>query len=308
MANVQNPIPDATCPDEGESRLRQVSFAAGHAIGGFLRSLARLCASKAAFASLVVLLFWLLMAVVGPLVAPYSPTHQSLVERLLPPSLHHICGTDRFGRDVFSRIVIGSHSVFLLAASSTLLRLVIGTIVGLISGYAGGMADELIMRFTDILMSFPSLLFAMLMLGVMGPSFIGVVIVIAIVFFPRIGRVVRSVVLDLKTKEFVEAAKVRGENVFYILFVEIFPNTLGPLGVEAAVRFGYAIFTSASLGFLGLGVQPPTPDWGLMMNDAQAYITTAPWMAIFPALAIGSLTVAFNVLSDAIRKLENGDL
>ncbi|HVP19265.1 MAG TPA: ABC transporter permease, partial [Spirochaetia bacterium] len=161
---------------------------------------------------------------------------------------------------------------------------------------------------TDILMSFPSLLFAMLMLGIMGPTFVGVVIVIAIVFFPRIARVVRSVVLDLKTKEFVEAAKVRGESGFYIMFVEIFPNTLGPLGVEAAVRFGYAIFTSASLGFLGLGVQPPTPDWGLMMSDAQAYVTTAPWMAVFPALAIASLTVAVNFLSDAIRKLESGDL
>lgn len=302
------PLSDAACEEPQESKLRRAADDAWRGLRGFGTGLGRLCASKAALISLVILLFWLLMALIGPMIVPYSPSHQSLADRLQSPSFRHLCGTDRFGRDVLSRIVVGSHTVFLLAASSTLLSLVVGTFVGLISGYVGGMTDELIMRFTDILMAFPSLLFAMLMLGIMGPSFIGVVIVIAIVFFPRIARVVRSVVLELKTKEFVEAAKVRGENPLYIMFVEIFPNTLGPLGVEAAVRFGYAIFTSASLGFLGLGVQPPTPDWGLMMNDAQAYMTTAPWMAVFPAIAIASLTVAFNILSDAIRKLENGDL
>jgi peptide/nickel transport system permease protein len=302
------PLSDAACEEPQESKLRRAADDAWRGLRGFGTGLGRLCASKAALISLVILLFWLLMALIGPMIVPYSPSHQSLADRLQSPSFRHLCGTDRFGRDVLSRIVVGSHTVFLLAASSTLLSLVVGTFVGLVSGYVGGMTDELIMRFTDILMAFPSLLFAMLMLGIMGPSFIGVVIVIAIVFFPRIARVVRSVVLELKTKEFVEAAKVRGENPLYIMFVEIFPNTLGPLGVEAAVRFGYAIFTSASLGFLGLGVQPPTPDWGLMMNDAQAYMTTAPWMAVFPAIAIASLTVAFNILSDAIRKLENGDL
>ena len=271
-------------------------------------TLRRLCASRAALISMIILLFWLALSIVGPVVAPYNPTKHNLAARFTGPSLQHPCGTDRFGRDELSRIIVGSRTVFLLSASSTLLSLVVGTFVGLASGYVGGAADEAIMRFTDILMSFPSLLFAMMMLGVMGPSFLGVVIVIAIVFFPRIARVVRSVVLDLKTKEFVEAAKVRGESGFYIMVVEIFPNTLGPLGVEAAVRFGYAIFTSASLGFLGLGVQPPTPDWGLMMSDAQAYVTTAPWMAIFPAVAIASLTVAVNFLADAIRKLESGDL
>ncbi|MDA8411124.1 MAG: ABC transporter permease [Treponema sp.] len=301
-------VPDEACEEDRESALRKTLGAIGRFFASFFEGLRRLGASPAAMISLLILAFWFLMAIFGPLIAPYSPSHQSIAERFQGPGLHHFFGTDRFGRDVFSRVVIGSHTVFLLAASSTLLSLVVGTVVGLVSGYIGGVVDELIMRFTDILMSFPMLLFAMLMLGIMGPSFVGVVVVIAIVFFPRIARVVRSDVLDLKTKEFVEAAKVRGENAFYIMFVEILPNTLGPLGVEAAVRFGYAIFTSASLGFLGLGVQPPTPDWGLMMNDAQAYITTAPWMAVFPALAIASLTVAVNFLADAIRKLGNGDL
>jgi len=305
---TMNTVPDAECRDEEESKFRRLLGAAGRSLAGFAEGTRRISASHAALISLIILLFWLLMALVGGLIAPYDPNHQNIMERFQSPSLHHLCGTDRFGRDVFSRIVIGSHTVFLLAASSTLLSLVVGSLVGLVSGYVGGVLDELIMRFTDILMSFPMLLFAMLMLGIMGPSFIGVVVVIAIVFFPRIARVVRSVVLELKTKEFVEAAKVRGEGGLYIMIVEIFPNTLGPLGVEAAVRFGYAIFTSASLGFLGLGVQPPTPDWGMMMSDAQAYVTTAPWMAIFPALAIASLTVSVNFLADAIRKLGDGDL
>ena len=306
--SLATPMRDASCAEPKESKLPQLLHALGSSVRAFADTVRRLCASRAALVSLIILVFWLLMSLIGPLVAPYSSTQHNIADRFQGPSLRHLCGTDRFGRDEFSRIITGSRTVFLLAASSTLVSLVVGTSVGLASGYAGGAADEIMMRLTDILMSFPSLLFAMLMLGIMGPSFLGVVIVIAIVFFPRIARVVRSVVLDLKTKEFVEAAKVRGESGLYIMFVEIFPNTLGPLGVEAAVRFGYAIFTSASLGFLGLGVQPPTPDWGLLMNDAQAYITTAPWMALFPALAIASLTVAVNFLSDAIRKLESGDL
>jgi peptide/nickel transport system permease protein len=305
---MANPVRDTSWAEREEPKLRQLAHAVGTSLRTFADTVRRLCASRAALVSLIILLFWLLMSIIGPLVAPYNPTRHNIVDRFKGPSLQHLCGTDRFGRDEFSRIITGSRTVFFLAASSTLVSLVIGTSVGLASGYAGGAADEIIMRFTDILMSFPSLLFAMLMLGIMGPSFLGVVIVIAIVFFPRIARVVRSVVLDLKTKEFVEAAKVRGEGALYIMFVEILPNTTGPLGVEAAVRFGYAIFTSASLGFLGLGVQPPTPDWGLMISDAQAYITTAPWMAVFPSLAIASLTVAVNFLSDAIRKLESGDL
>jgi peptide/nickel transport system permease protein len=305
---MADPARNNACTEEEEPRIRQLVASVGSGLRTFVDTIRRLCASKSALISMIILLFWLAMSIIGPLVAPYDPAQHNLADRFKGPSFQHLCGTDRFGRDEFSRIVLGSRTVFLLAASSTIVSLVIGTFVGLGSGYAGGAVDEIIMRFTDVLMSFPSLLFAMLMLGIMGPSFVGVVIVIAIVFFPRIARVVRSVVLDLKTKEFVEAAKVRGENGLYIMFVEIFPNTLGPLGVEAAVRFGYAIFTSASLGFLGLGVQPPTPDWGLMMSDAQAYVTTAPWMAVFPALAIASLTVAVNFLSDAIRKLESGDL
>jgi peptide/nickel transport system permease protein len=268
----------------------------------------RLRRSTVAFVSAIILLIWFIMALFGPSIAPYDPAEHQLKDRFQAPSFEHPFGTDRYGRDVFSRVIVGSRTVFLLAASSITISTIAGAIIGLITGFFGGYVDELIMRFMDILMSFPALLLAMLMLGILGPSFLGVVIVIAIVFSPRIARVARSSVLEVKTQEYIEAAKVRGEHNIYIMVVEIIPNILGPLGVEAAVRFGYAIFLSASLGFLGLGVQPPTPDWGLMMSEAQQYVTTAPWMAIFPALAIASLTVSVNFISDAIRKLEAGDL
>ncbi len=274
-------------------------------LGTFIR---RIKKSPIAFISFIIVIIWFFLAVFGPYIVPHDPVEHDLKTRFKGPSIEHPFGTDRYGRDVFSRVVVGSRTVFLLAASAIAISVSAGAIIGLISGYFGGVADELIMRFMDILMSFPALLLAMLMLGILGPSFWGVVLVIAIVFSPRIARVARSSVLDIKTKEYIEAARVRGESNLYIMAVEIFPNTLGPLGVEAAVRFGYAIFLSASLGFLGLGVQPPTPDWGLMMSEAQQYITTAPWMAIFPAIAIASLTVSVNFISDAIRKLEAGDL
>ncbi len=270
--------------------------------------ISRISKSRTATISIIILFIWFVMALFGPSIVPHDPNNHKLDVRFNPPSLEHLFGTDRYGRDVFSRVIVGSRTVLLLAASATSLSLVLGTIIGLTSGYFGKIYDEVIMRFMDILMSFPALLFAMMILGIFGQNFLGVVVVIGVVFAPRIARVVRSSVLDLKNQEFVEAAKVRGETSFYIMFVEIFPNTLGTLGVEAAIRFGYAIFMSSSLGFLGLGVQPPTPDWGLMMNDAQQHISIAPWMTIFPALAIASLTVSVNFLSDTIRKLESGDL
>ena len=296
--------------DAGGARgaARRFAYAVSRAIRSAADILRRMSKSPAAMISLSIVGIWLLLAILGPAVAPYRATEQIIAERFQPPSLDHLFGTDRFGRDVFSRVIVGSRSVFILAASSTALATVLGTLIGLLTGYFGGLFDQLAMRFMDILMSFPALLLAMLLLGVSRPSALGVIIVIGIVFAPRIARVARSSVLGIRTEEFVEAARVRGEGAAYIMFSEILPNILGPLGVEAAVRFGYAIFLSASLGFLGLGVQPPTPDWGLLMNEAQEYITRAPWMAIFPALAIASLTVSMNFLSDTIRKLEAGDL
>ena len=239
---------------------------------------------------------------------PHSITQFHLNQRLQPPSSEFLFGTDKFGRDVFSRVLAGSKDVIILALSGTLLGLFIGTAIGLSSGYFGRLYDEAIMRLMDIFMSFPSLLLALLVLGMLGPQLINVIIVIGIVFCPRVARVARSAVLDIKFKEFVEAAKSRGESSFYLMVVEILPNILGPLGVEFAVRFAYAIFLSASLGFLGLGVQPPSPDWGLMVSEGREFMQVAPWVVLFPSLAIASLVVGVNLLSDAVRQLAAGEI
>lgn len=277
-------------------------------VKGFFEVVRRLSHSPLGMIGLIIILLWVFIAILGPIIAPYSPTAYHPQDRFKGPSLKYPFGTDRFGRDMFSRVLLGSRSVLILASSATALSLLLGSSIGLITGFLGGLVDEIVMRFMDILMSFPALLFAMLILGIFGASSFGVIVVIGLVYAPRIARVARSAVLEVKQREFIEAAKVRGESKLYIMFIELLPNIWGPLGVEASVRFGYAIFLSASLGFLGLGVQPPTPDWGLLMKEAQQYISWAPWMAVFPALAIASLVVAVNFLADAIRKYEAGEL
>ncbi|MFZ7125893.1 MAG: ABC transporter permease [Desulfobacterales bacterium] len=263
----------------------------------------RLRRNAFALVGIAVFTFFVLMAAVGPWVAPYGHQDQNISERLRPPGPGHLFGTDQYGRDIFSRILVGSRGIFLLGGTGTLLAALIGTTIGLFSGYYGGLIDEIIMRLLDILLSFPPLLLALVLLATVGSSLVNLVAVVTILYVPMLARVVRSMVLDLKTKEFVEAAKTRGEGQFYILFREILPNALAPLFVEMSMRFSYAIFLVASLGFLGLGVQPPSPDWGLQINEARAYFSTAPWMLLFPAAAISLLVVATNLMSDGLRQI-----
>ena len=181
--------------------------------------------------------------------------------------------------------------------------MIIGTAIGLASGYVGGLIDEVIMRLLDVLLSFPSLLLALVLLSTVGTSNVNLIFVVAVLYIPMVARVVRSMVLDLKSKEFVAAARVRGEKRSYVLFREILPNSLPPLLVEASMRFSYSIFLVASLGFLGLGVQPPSPDWGLQINEAQGYFALAPWALLFPACTIALLVVATNLMSDGLRQV-----
>jgi peptide/nickel transport system permease protein len=263
----------------------------------------RLKKRPAALVGLVVFCIFFFLAIFGPWIAPYDYAAQDAALRLQSPSLSHPCGTDQFGRDILSRIIVGTRNIFLLGGIGTLMAAVIGTAIGLASGYAGGWADEVIMRLLDVLLSFPSLLLALVLLSTVGPSNINLVLVVAILYVPMIARVVRSMVLDLKTKEFVEAARVRGERRSYILFREILPNSLPPLLVEASMRFSYSIFLVASLGFLGLGVQPPSPDWGLQINEARSFFTIAPWVLLFPAGTIALLVIAVNLMSDGLRQV-----
>jgi len=246
---------------------------------------------------------FLILAVIGPFVAPYGSSDQKISERMQPPSTEHLFGTDRFGRDVFSRVLVGSRDVLIVAGSATILASIIGLSLGLFAGYFGGLVDEVAMRLVDVMLAIPPLLLAMIILFTLGPSRFNVVLVVGLLYVPTVSRVVRSVVLDLKTRQFVEAAKMRGESSVYIMFREIFPGVLPPLAVEASMRFSYALFLVASLGFLGMGVQPPSPDWGLMVGEARNYLSRAMWAFIAPASAIALLIVGVGFMSDGLRRM-----
>ncbi len=248
-------------------------------------------------------MLFLLVALFGPLIAPYGANQQIVEDARQPPSSKHLFGTDLLGRDVFSRVVLGARDVLSLAGMGTLAAVLLGTTIGLISGYRGGWVDEAIMRFFDSLLALPALLLALLLLGSLGHSRTSVLIVITTAYTPIVARVVRSVVLSVKTKGFVEVARVQGENFWYILFRQIFPSTLPALAVEASLRFSYAIFLVASLGFLGVGVQPPSPDWGLMVKEGRANVHQTPWALYFPAGAIALVVIGVNLLSDGLKQI-----
>jgi len=213
-------------------------------------------------------------------------------------------GTDNLGRDVLSRLIWGSRTVLLLAPTSVLLGLLIGAPLGLISGYRGGTIDTVIMRIGDILLSFPTLLIYILIIATYGSSAVIVVISVAIGVVPSITRIVRSLVMDESTKDYVSAARLRGEKLWYILFREILPNTSGPIIVDACIRVGYAVMAVGSLGFLGLGIPPPTPDWGGMINEGRQWIFMQPWTVLTPAIALSSLVIGLNMIADGIREIE----
>jgi peptide/nickel transport system permease protein len=249
------------------------------------------------------LLFFLLIAVVAPLIAPYPPTEFHTARSLEGPSGDFWFGTDQFGRDTLSRVLVGTRSIFLVSFSATAFGVILGTIVGLTAGYYGGKTDEVLMRIADGLMSFPSLLLALFVLTMFGPAMINVIIAIGIVFVPRVARIIRSVALDIRTNQFIQAAEARGERGIYIILREMLPNAWPPIVVESSIRVSYAILISASLGFLGLGVQEPTPDWGLMISQGRNMISVAPWLVLAPAVAISSLVIATNIFADGLSRL-----
>jgi peptide/nickel transport system permease protein len=250
--------------------------------------------------------FFLLLALFGPWIAPYEANEQIYSDLRQPPSAEHWFGTDQLGRDVYSRVVLGTRDVLLLAGVGALLAVISGAIFGLFSGYRGGWVDEGIMRLFDALLAIPALLLALLLLGTVGRSQNSVLIVLVIVYTPIVARVVRSVVLTVKTRGFVEAARLQGEREVRILGREILPSVLPALTVEAALRFSYAIFLVASLGFLGVGVQPPSPNWGLMVSEARPFVGQIPWAMFFPAAAIALLVVGVNLMADGLKRLLQG--
>jgi peptide/nickel transport system permease protein len=250
------------------------------------------------------------LALIGPWLAPYPPSEFHLADRFQAPSAVYWLGTDEFGRDILSRVMSGASSIISVAVFGTTLGLISGTVIGMSSGYKGGRTDEIVMRVMDGMMSFPGLLLALLVLSTLGSTRINIVLTIGIVFTPRVARVMRGATLSIKTMEFVQSARLRGEAASYIIFREILPNALPVLGVEASVRLSYAILLASSLGFLGLGVQPPSPDWGLMISESRQFIAQAPWIALGPIAAVSSLVVGVNLLADGVKEaaeLPQGD-
>ncbi|MCG8618455.1 MAG: ABC transporter permease [Desulfobacterales bacterium] len=275
-----------------------------------------LFASRIATVGLVIVLFWLFVAVFAPLLTPYSPTEQDWRNPNVGPCLEHPLGTDELGRDLWARLIYGARVVLVyLPVSETLwipggtaiwgvfTALLVGSVLGLYAGYKGGWGDELIMRFLDAMMAIPVILLYLIIVTALGPSAVNVVIAIMIAGVPGIARLVRGLTLDLRTREFVRAAETRGEKSWYIMFVEILPNARGPIIIDAMLRIGYAIFSMGTLGFLGIGMPPPSPDWGSMVAKGREFILHgSPWAALWPCLAIASLVVGLNLLADGLRE------
>lgn len=258
--------------------------------------------SRVAMIGLTIVVFWVVVAIAAPLIAPYDPLAQDAKTINQGPSAAHLLGTDKLGRDVLARLVYGARTILLLAPLAVLTSVLIGSSLGLIGGYFGGLIDEVVMRILDAIMAFPTILLYLIIIAAIGPSALNVVIAITFVGAPGVARLVRSLTLDIRTRDYIRAAETRGESPFYIMFVEILPNARGPLIIDAMLRVGYAIFAIGTLGFLGLGLPPPTPDWGGMINEARRYIWTNPLGVLWPALAISSLVIGLNLLADGLRE------
>lgn len=251
--------------------------------------------------ALLVLAAWAVVAVIWPLLVPYGPTAQTLADRYAAPSGAHLLGTDNLGRDVLSRILAGSRSVLFVGIASTGLAVAAGTALGTVAAFYRGRVDEWLMRSLDLLMSFPIVVVASVALAMLGPSRLNLILVLAIMLAPYNARVIRSAVLSWRDRDFVAAARMRGESPAYIMFRELLPNVMSAVVVEFTIRLAFAIFAVATLSFLGFGIQPPTPDWGLMVSEGRPFYQIAPWVVVAPTVAIASLIVAINVVAQRLR-------
>lgn len=249
---------------------------------------------------LIVCLVWVLVALFAPLVATHSTTAQDLSIRYQAPSLANLFGTDELGRDVFSRVVYGSRISLLAGAITVISAFAFGVLFGGIAGYKGGVIDEAMMRFSELIMSFPPLILAMVIAAALGPSLSNAVVAMAIIWWPNYARLMRSMVISLKESEYVIASKVMGASHIRILFLEILPNSLGPLLIMATLDLGNAILMFSGLSFLGLGTQPPMPEWGSMVSSG-AQAMQYWWVSAFPGLAIFSISIAANFVGDGLR-------
>jgi peptide/nickel transport system permease protein len=246
---------------------------------------------------------WIVCALFGSLIAPHSPEFPDVLNKLVGPSSDHLFGTDRLGRDVLSRVIVGARAVLIVAPLATLLGTALGTALGLITGYYRGVVDEVIMRVVDAVLAVPLIIIALLAIVALGPSRVTLIVVIGFVFAPIIAKTVRAAVLGEAQLEYVQAARLRNERSPYVMFAEILPNVMGPVIVEFTVRLGYAIFAVATLSFLGFGADPSIPDWGQDISQHYQFISGGVWWPVlFPSLAIATLIVGINLIADAIAQ------
>jgi peptide/nickel transport system permease protein len=250
-----------------------------------------------------IVLVLLVAAALAQVIAPYPFDQMHIRDRFSPPSLRYLAGTDEYGRDVFSRVLIGSQLSLLLGVVATLISMGIGVPLGLLAGYRRGLIDEVIMRVLDIMLAFPPILLVLLILAITQPSLTKTAVAIGVLSAPPIGRVTRSVTLDLMSGEFMEAARARGERLWYVLLRELLPNVWPVLMVEASLRVVFAVLLGAVLSFLGFGVQPPAADWGLMISNGRSFVEKAPWISLVPGIAMSITVIGISLLGDGLREV-----
>lgn len=270
-------------------------------MGWWFEAFKEVSKDRMAMVGMAIIFSLILVAVFAPFITSYDPNEVKISERLQKPSLEHPFGTDKFGRDVFTRIVYGTRYSLLMPAIAVLITLIIGTSVGIIAGFHGGKIDEVLMRCVDVLISFPNLILTLAILGMLGPGLFNAMIAISIAGWGGYARIIRGMTLSIKEKEFVEAVISLGASDGYILTKHIFPNVVSPLIVLATLDMAGMILALSGLGFLGLGAQPPTPEWGTMLSEARSLIFTSQYLMFFPGLMIVITVLAFNLFGDGLR-------
>jgi peptide/nickel transport system permease protein len=265
------------------------------------RALSRALRRRSARIGLVIAAVFLMATVLAPLIAPYDPADQDLSSALTPPSFAHLLGADQYGRDMLSRVIYGTRYALVAIVVADGLALVVGGSLGLVAGFVGGLADTAIMRLTDVLLAFPYLLLALIIVAALGPSFTNSIIAIGIIYTPQYARLMRGQVLAVQAEDYVWAARSVGAGQMRIMLRHVLPNSLSPVLVMATLQAGSVVVETAGLSFLGLGAQPPSPDWGALLADGHSYFLTAWWIATFPGVAIFLVVLAFNLVGDALR-------
>jgi peptide/nickel transport system permease protein len=260
-----------------------------------------LAASRLNLVAVVLVAIIVFVGIFGPWLSPYEPNRIDLLQRLLPPSGAHLFGTDDFGRDIFSRVLVGARISLQVAAVILLAAVAVGTVLGLISGLAGGLVDEIVMRVTDLFLAFPALILAAAIAATLGPNLTNTMLALSTVFWPWYARLVRGQVLSLREREYILFARVAGASMSRIVFRHLLRNVMPLVIVQASLDVGYAILFTSSLSFLGLGAQAPTPEWGAMMTDARGFLRDYWWYPTFPGLALALTVVGFNLLGDGLR-------